>query len=154
MPDSFEDCVFDELRKQYPALKDEFIKLHQSELMELLQFGKSKTSSVEERATSIPDKLPEELFNGMSLTDEPESMEPATHAGDTKLLNCLELLNLVTSKVLSGEVASLCIQSIRRDGGMEMVFTMPCNVYAFLGFMHNAINKHVQVDFRDPRDQV
>lgn len=150
MPDSFEDRVLDELRKQYPALKDEFIEAHRTELMELLQFGKSKSTVIDDKAAAIPDTIPAELFNGLSLTDTPDSTQLMTT--NKKIIQCLDLLNIFIKKVLSGEVESLCVQSIRHDGGMEMLFTMPCNVYAFLGFMQHAVNKSTDVSFRDPRE--
>lgn len=152
MPDSFEDRVLEELRKQYPALKDEFIQEHQSELMELLRFGKSKVSTIDDKAAAISDSIPDELFQGLSLTDTADSTQlvPA----DKRILNCVELLNIFMGKVLSGEVESLCIQSIKRDGGMEMLFTIPCNVYAYLGFMQHAVGKSMNMEFRDPREEV
>lgn len=152
MPDSFDDRILDELRNQYPALKDEFINAHRSELMQLLQFGKSSLNSIDAKAAAIPDNIPEALFNGLSLTGAPDSMQLSTI--DKKTQQCMELLNILIQKVQSTEVDSLCIQLIRRDGNMEMLFTMPCNIYAYLGFMQHAVYKSTNTEFRDPKDQV
>ncbi len=140
MQESFEDRVFKHLREKYPDLDEGFIRRNPKALMDMLGVG-AQHDSIDASARSIPDFIPAALLDGISSTvDGSENINTVTAKEDLDgRIDCITLLSMYMQRVLAGDIKGLCIMALRDDSNHEMVFTVPCNLLSYYGFMTYAL---------------
>lgn len=119
-----------ELQRQFPNLSTEFINSHTEELMTAVTRKDARvesTASVELGQEQAPAEQLEEATALVSLSDRQKQL--------------LEMLDYCRDAVLDGSIISMCMIGAHPDTTMEMVYSTPCNIYAWLGFMQAAVYK-------------
>lgn len=157
--DLFRSLLVEQLQKDYPHLTRGFIEQHSDELARRSEGHNREVSqsNIDRVASSIADKLPEDLFpvsaEPAAASDSPASASTAlvrSGAPAGHLEQLLHILGIHLEKVRSGEIVDLCILANYQDGNKSLVFPTPCDLFAYLGFMHHAIYVANNTGFDNP----
>lgn len=126
--------VKEELIRALPHLTPDFIEQHQDQLMDMLSVRSRKAKDTD----PIPGLMPDA---GTSLVPVSRSLPV-----DDQQKQMLAILDHYREEILNGKddaqtITGMCLMFTRRSKNMEMVFSIPCNIFTYLGLMHASVGK-------------